>query len=274
MGRNKGICTLCGKGGPLSFEHVPPEGGHNVRGVIMHTLDDWLRRDSLDGPLPNGMPQPEGMGLIALCERCNRFLGREYVAGHSHLVMMGLHVLSELESRLVEFDARPQPTIVSVRFDEVERLACAKQIVSMALVTSGRGVVKAHPLLAEFVRNPTLTPLPSQYRLFLALAAAPAARTTGLFVSSRNIHEANHVVAAEIVYPPFAYALSFNAADVWPRGDITSWGSAAFAERAEIAIDLVLGFTHTAFPGDLRTRAMIEADRRENESQLANKQTR
>ena len=31
LGRNKGICTLCGKGGPLTFEHVPPEASGNLR---------------------------------------------------------------------------------------------------------------------------------------------------------------------------------------------------------------------------------------------------
>ena len=86
MGRNKGICTLCGKGGPLSFEHVPPEGGLNVRGVVMHTFDDWMARESFDGPLPNGRPQPEGTGLIALCRGpggCNEFLGSAYGPSHT-----------------------------------------------------------------------------------------------------------------------------------------------------------------------------------------------
>jgi hypothetical protein len=50
----------------------------------------------------------------------------------------------------------------------------------MMLVTCGRDVAKDNPKLAEFVLTPTGRGLPPTYRLFIALTAGPAAKTTGL----------------------------------------------------------------------------------------------
>ena len=173
---------------------------------------------------------------------------------------MGLHTLGELQHRLEEIDKRLVTTAVSLRLDGVNRLACAKQIVSMILVTCGRAVVQANPALEDFVRNPAAIGLPPQYRLFLAAVPGPAARTTGLCGKLAD----GLYVAAEVVYPPFAYALAFNATAIWPAGEITPWASAPFGEETTIAIDLPVGFTHTGFPCDLRTRAQVEARRLEN----------
>jgi hypothetical protein len=227
----------------------------------MHTFDDWMHRDSLDGPLPNGITQPEGTGLIALCTSCNPFLGSAYVPSHNHLVAIGAHILNELQPRLGEFDSRLVTTVVSVRLYDVDRLACTKQIVSMILVTSGRSVVVANQALQQFVMDPAAVGLPPQYRLFLALAPGPAARSTGVFgnASPNGIY-----IGAEVVYPPFGYALTFNGATIWPVGEITSWASGAAGTVATTDLDLVVGFTHTGFPCDLRTRAQIETTEREN----------
>jgi hypothetical protein len=260
VGRKKGICTLCGKGARLSFEHVPPEGGLNLRGVVMHTLDDWMQRESLDGPLPNGMPQPEGTGLPALCEPCNHFLGRHYVPAHNRMVRAGQDLLKQLVPRLQELDARTAATYLSVRMEEIDQLACAKQIVSMMLVTSGRDVVTAHPALARFVLTPDLCGLPPEYRLFLAVAPGPHARTTGLF-GRADVEEGRQVIGAEVAYPPFAYMLTFNGSEPHRRGEITSWASAPFGESTTVSLDLLVGFTYTPFPGDLRSRGRIEAER-------------
>jgi hypothetical protein len=140
-------------------------------------------------------------------------------------------------------------------------MACAKHLVSMVLVTSGRDVVEADSELVRFVMNPELVGIPEQYRLFLAIALGPAARLTGMFFRSGP----NTVtIAGEVVYPPFAYAVSFNGAAVRPIGEISSWASASFGESATVEIDLPIGFTHTAIPGDLRTRGEIEVTMKEN----------
>src|SRR5436190_660453 len=103
MGRKKGICTLCGKGGPLTFEHVPAEASGNQRGVTMYNLDEWLARDTTTGHLPGGMLQPEGMGLLALCEGCNvHLLGTRYVPAFIEFVQAGNEMIASIAERLPE----------------------------------------------------------------------------------------------------------------------------------------------------------------------------
>jgi hypothetical protein len=62
------------------------------------------------------------------------------------------------------------------------------------------------------------------------------------------------------VYPPFAFALSFNGGSVYSSGEITSWFNALIQSVVEEGLDLPLGFCHTLFPGDLRTGAQIEKE--------------
>lgn len=258
MGRKKGICTLCGKGRTLTFEHVPPQGGLNVKGVVMHTLEDWLQVESLDAPLPNGTPQPDGTGLLALCKPCNEFLGANYVPAHTALVRGGLDILRRIATRLDEIDRRLETTILSIRLDSIDRLACAKQIVSMMLVTSGRSVATKNADLVQFVRDPKAIGLASRFKLSLAIVSGPAARTTGLFARG-TFGQAGYATAAEVVYPPFAYVLTFNGTAPGPVGEITSWFEAPFGNPGPINLDLIVGFTHTALAGDLRTRGQLEA---------------
>jgi hypothetical protein len=104
--------------------------------------------------------------------------------------------------------------------------------------------------------------LPATYRLFLAVAPGPAARTSGVFFRAK-LGNPRAVVAAEVVYPPFAYALVFKQVDIGSGGEITSWTSAPLGASTTVAIDLTVAFTHTAFPSDGRTLAQIEADRAE-----------
>jgi hypothetical protein len=272
MGRNKGICTLCGKGAKLTFEHVPAEGSGNQRDVIMYGLEEWLARDSVTGELRGGTPQPEGMGLPALCRSCNvDLLGSHYVPAFIEFVDAGKQMLSSLVGRLPEFDSSDRATELAVTFLAVNRLAVVKQIVSMILVTSGRGVVEANPALEEFVRAPMARGLPTQYRLFLALCAGPVAKTTGLSVRVNPAAE-THDLISEVVYPPFAYALSFNGTAAYSTGEISDWADAAYGEVAKCDLRLPLGFCHTAFPGDLRTRAQVERTVRENQAALSERE--
>jgi hypothetical protein len=263
VGRNKGICTLCGKGGPLTFEHVPAEASGNPRGGVMYNLEEWLARDAITGVLPGGVPLPEGMGVIGLCGACNNgLLNVHYVPAFVDFVEAGKQMIGDIgATRFAELDTVDKTTCASVKFLAVNRLAVAKQIISMVLVTSGREVVAKNSDLEKFVRTPTARCTPAKYRLFLALTAGSAARSTGLSVQINASGEAHF---AEVVHPPFAYALSFNATAPYPDGEISHWTAAEYDSICEEAIGLPIGYCHTIIPGDLRTSAHIERETRES----------
>ena len=76
----KGICGICGKGGKLTDEHIPPECAGNVHGITLHSLGDWLAADGNSDSMQNGQPRPKGTLWVTLCERCNNVvLGSWYV---------------------------------------------------------------------------------------------------------------------------------------------------------------------------------------------------
>lgn len=258
MGRRKGICTLCGKGGKLSFEHVPPRASGNVPGVLMFGLHDWLARDQGTGEMSGGVPQPAGTGVIGACEPCNRFMGGEYVPAFIRFTDAGREMLGQLADPS-PYDARPKPTYLHVAFNELDRLAVAKQIVAMLLMTSGRAVAERNPELARFVLDPEARGLPDRYRLFLALSPGPMARSTGV-VGHLNTVTGQTRVVSELVYPPFGYAMTFNGTAAYEAGEITDWTLAAKGERVTVPLGLPLGFAHTALPADLRSRAQIHAE--------------
>jgi hypothetical protein len=71
-------------------------------------------------------------------------------------------------------------------------------------------------------------------------------------------------IVAEVVYPPFAYALSFNGTDIYPAGEITHWTRAEHGAVTQESCRLPFGFCYTPFFGDFRTAAKIEHDRKVN----------
>jgi len=226
----------------------------------MYNLEEWLARETATGQMPGGVIQPEGMGLNALCKKCNvDLLGVHYVPAFVDFVQAGKEMLGSIAPALGELDARNRATAMDVGFLAADRLAVAKQIVSMLLVTSGRDVVVKNPALAQFVLNPSARGLPPNYRLFIALTPGPVARTTGVS-GILNTETGTQVVVAEIVYPPFAYALCFNGEEVYPEGEITHWTQAEYGVVVEERLRLVLGFCHTVFPADLRTSAQVQAE--------------
>src|SRR5262245_38503149 len=71
----RGVCRLCGKDGPLSFEHVPPQKAFNdrparvLRGDAIFKVDP----DDLRGRIEQG-----GAGEHTLCGPCNHNTGSWY----------------------------------------------------------------------------------------------------------------------------------------------------------------------------------------------------
>jgi hypothetical protein len=71
----------------------------------------------------------------------------------------------------------------------------------------------------------------------------------------------------ELAYPPFAYVMTIDEdAAAFDAGNITSFVDVGIDQTADITMTLKVGFGHTVFPLDLRTKATLERDRAENEA--------
>jgi hypothetical protein len=91
--KHVGKCHICGKEGPLSFEHVPPWAAGNQQPVIVGTFEALRRMgDDLEGSL-KGRTQQRGAGAHTLCERCNNKTGEWYVNRLADFCAQGMRIL-------------------------------------------------------------------------------------------------------------------------------------------------------------------------------------
>src|SRR5581483_1092578 len=260
-------CRICLRSDvPMTYEHVPPRAAGNDERLTVYGLDHWLGRDEERG-LEGGRIEQRGAGARVLCEDCNNKTGSWY-GNELALLSRAAHNLLA-RSPLEEFDSSLQPMASDVAFKQTpgrpdlgpHPLRIAKQIVSMMLATSPPELARLHPDLPAFVLDRERTGLPDRYQLYLALFAGPLARQTGI-AHSLDVETGAMTTLVEVAFPPLAYVLTIDA----PPGaihtlNITPFVDVGYDTRADIDAHLLIGFGHTPYPADYRSRAMLERDR-------------
>jgi hypothetical protein len=251
-----GQCRICGQRGVLSFEHVPPRAAFNRTRIEQFTIEHWLGR--ADGkPTQRGRVRQRGTGDFALCERCNNLTGRLYVPELVKLVRAGARILAQLPA---DQDVGSEQMMAGIRLIGVRPLRLAKQIVAMTLAINGEEFGQTNPGLPAFVLDPSARGLPPGFELYLALYRGPLVRHSG--VSGRLDVEtgATHLMS-ELAHPPFAYVMSVDElSPVLPLGRITHFASFEPAVETAVDLELLVGFGHTPYPTDYRTRAAVDRD--------------
>ena len=76
------ICRICGKEGPLSFEHIPPQSVGNDHTVKLYSGVDAVKssltgQDDMEGLKYRQLQR--GQGFKTICSSCNSYLGQNYV---------------------------------------------------------------------------------------------------------------------------------------------------------------------------------------------------
>jgi hypothetical protein len=104
--RKVGPCNLCGKTGPLTWDHVPPQGGIQLQSVEIDRVVGHLV-----STLASARPERshDGLKFRTLCTNCNARLGAHYdPALNDFALAVGRFLNSTLEfPSLVHIDARP-----------------------------------------------------------------------------------------------------------------------------------------------------------------------
>ena len=262
-----GECRICGTRGVLTFEHVPPKTAFNRNRVELHTMEDWLQRDA-PGPKKKGRIQQRGMGGFILCDSCNNLTGRRYVPELERWTRAAVSLLGQLPDDDSE-DADPNDKAVSFEAVNVRPLLFAKQVAAMIMAVNGGEFRKRNLPLAEFVLDPEKVGLPVGYDIYLALYRGPNARQSG--VSGRaNVAIGRVNVLSEVAHPPFAYLMSFDEEEpALPVGKVTHFADYGSHDVVDQAVEVLVGFGHTPFPGDYRSRARIDLEAEEDRAAVA-----
>ena len=106
MGKKKiyGDCSLCGKYGELSFEHIQPECCDNEKQVFKFSLDDVIKNKiyTKDGKLRGVKIIQKGFGLYSICKQCNNYAGSYYINDYKFFYKQGLKVYEKNSSPIVD----------------------------------------------------------------------------------------------------------------------------------------------------------------------------
>lgn len=261
-------CRVCGRLTELTFEHLPPAASGNQQRVEMLGIESWLRRHE-EGASERGMISQRGSGAYTLCDACNSRAGARYVPEFLKWMEAGYRMLSELGDSLEDVDNNLEPQYLHVKLERIRPARFLKQVVTMLLALAAPGFPPRNLALMEFAQDPGWVGLPPSYQLYLVLyAGGSVARYNGGAAVLRAGGEPQRIgstFALELADPPFAYVLSVDeSAPAVECGNISSFADLGIDQKADLEIDLRIGFGHTALPLDYRSLAMLERDTQTN----------
>jgi len=246
----KGICRLCGQDTNLSFEHVPPRTTSNKN--TKYTSVDFEDYIKIKNPLkekPKGKIKQGGIGYNSFCEKCNSFLGLNYVPAYKRWVQGGFEILIDTEFYHHKYEIK-----------EVEPLKILKQIISMFLAINGEWYLEAYPELADFVSNPGNKNLPKKYRVFTYMTRAEKVRYMH-HVTKGSLSTGISINCTEIAFPPYGFVLTMDFdGEINFLNEITKFKQYDFNKKTDLTVGMFQLPTHTPFPLDYRTKEKVEVD--------------
>lgn len=251
-----GTCAVCGRDGPLSFEHVPPRKAFNERRVFQANARWMLEqaRTIEEFRNPPGSYAQKGAGGHTLCQRCNNDTGSWYAAAYVDWATQAAE----------RFTAREDAGELNVSL-EVSPLRVLKQVVCMFASACGPTLFAEHTQLRKFVLDRYEQALPPDISVFaFAIStASTSTRQSGVSaVLDASLGGAETQCFSEIAFPPFGYLLMLGTAPA-DRAllDITPFSAFQYGETGK-ALHLTLPVRHVSspFPADFRARDQIAVD--------------
>jgi hypothetical protein len=242
-----GICHICGKEGPLTFEHIPPESAFNDHPVVIAKFEQMLNAE-VGAPI-KGRTQQRGAGGYTLCGPCNNKTGHWYGSYFASWCVQGMRILTRSggEPRLV-YPVRTFP------------LEILKQIVAMFMSANSPEFQAAHPDLVKFVLDPQDRFLNPRYRFFTYYTVSSRLRQIGL-TCAIDIERGGTRFMSEITFPPYGYVMTTDSGS--PDGrlfEITDFSRFGYREYKELGLKLNVLPIEGIMACDYRTRDEILRD--------------
>ncbi len=243
-----GICRLCGQNTLLSFEHVPPRTTFNKNTKYSSIeFEDYIKTENPLKTPPKGKIKQGGIGYNSFCEKCNSFLGTEYVPAYKLWVDCGFHILQNKEFELHTY------TIKNVQPQKI-----LKQIVSMFLAINGEWFLESYPELSNFVASKDSNELPERYKIFCYLTRAENVRYMHHVIQG-NFLTGSTIKCSEIAFPPYGYVLTMDSNIQNPYlNNISEFKNLDKTRNLEIRMFQLP--TYMPLPLDYRTKEQVEKE--------------
>lgn len=252
----RGVCSICGEYGDLSFEHIPPRSCYNDRSAKL--LEGMAALQLEPGGIQHGRISQRGMGGYCTCGRCNNRTGGMYVHETRAWVERAAEVLGRIGDREGQ-DNRPYERYVHVTFSGVRPLLFLKQVVYMFLCINGPRFTERRPDLRSFVLNRDSRDLSDECHFNIGLTWGPGARSIAGTAVTSLLSPGGATYLSDISFLPLHYAMWMGHPfrQLVPC-EITHFKTLGPSDVCDVTLLLQVGFTHAAFPSDLRSRAALE----------------
>lgn len=250
MGRRKhsGNCRICGRDGPLSFEHIPPEAAFNDKAVVRTTIEE-LERADLDHARIRGKIQQRGRGAYTLCSWCNSVTGHWYGTAFVHWASQALRVMH------LRLDS---PEIYLPFF--IFPLRVIKQILCMFASQADGLAYRSRPSLRRFLLDPNNREFDLDIRIFMYLNVGRLFRSMGMTVLGDLQHHTRSLLT-ETSFPPFGYVLTIRSPPPDKRlVEITHFTSYRYNDWKDLWLRIPFLPVNTWVPGDYRTLEQVQRD--------------
>ena len=242
-----GHCHLCGRYGPLSFEHVPPKSAFNSDPVYARKFEEVLGEDYSVDTQPRGRKIQRGSGGYTLCGKCNNDTGAWYGNAYVNWAWQGRRfsaMSSVAPSIYLSFHIFP--------------LRVLKQVVCMFFSVNHADFHKAQPELQRFVLCPERRILDPKIKIYAYHSISQRLRSTGIVGQMEFGTARKPKLFSEISFPPWGYLLCIDSPPPDRRLiDISFFGKYRYNDWKEISLNIPVLPVHTWIPGDYRSRSEV-----------------
>jgi len=246
--KKTGICCICGKQGPMSFEHVPPRAAFNKETVIAYSWEkNSCNRKSKAKPIQGGI------GAYTLCQQCNNDTGSWYGSEYVKWARTCHDIAKSWRKFAISSSAVTLPYVRPSRF--------LKQIFTCCFSTlTGPGtnaLAQRYPDLKKFVLERDYKELPEGFRFFMNLYLPPPGKAIferlpgvgklSIVKEKFGIARCQPVFFFPITHPPFQLIMTKHGQDYPGATEITHFKDYDVDQKIDIRLQLRLFSSSTTF---------------------------
>jgi len=257
-------CALCGKEGPLTFEHVPPRAAFNSKPIRLVSAEDMYTD-------PNRLPwdtsgvhytnQQRGMGYKSLCEACNNNTGSWYAV---EFAKMATTIHTALETKMDD-------SYNAITVEKLHPLRFIKQIAVM-FCDINKPENKEFDELRNFALDKNAVGLnKKKYKLCMYMTRSPHRKYAGYSVAiTKGETGIETIVLSEITAYPFGFVLYFDPKDNvnYEGVDIMAMADCKYDDECNVTIPLCIKDVNTMLPLDYRSKEEIRECIKKNKAKV------
>ena len=259
-----GRCRICGQLRQLTKEHVPPASAFNKQTARMHTAEEWFARGD-DGELPGGELQQGGIWGYTLCAECNNLTGARYGEEYKLWAVSIINAIADANVNVRELEELTEipDGPLSLSGDPGPRPGAflRQALAIMCTLSADFDLAERYPGIRRLILEGSVGALPDGMSLGLTGYIGGNARIVGPQFVVHPMEDAWYCLL-ELAVPPLALLMVLGGNRPYPHVfDLSPYALVGPNERREVSARLAVAIGHTMYPGDYRTKAMVEAQR-------------